>query len=76
MRVLIETLHIAAGLIAAVIIASLADWSYPRARDDIWLVAWVAMAAVVAMGVGPLRRAYAIDRARLKRGNRRAGVDG
>jgi hypothetical protein len=66
MRVLIETLHIVVGLIAAVLVATAAAWSYPRATNDIWLVAYVAMAAVVLMGVGPLRKAYAIDRAGLK----------
>lgn len=65
MRVLIETIHIAIGLIAAAAIAWAAAWSYPRATHDIWLVTYVAMAAVVAMGVGPLRRAYADDRAKL-----------
>ncbi|WP_448661844.1 hypothetical protein ACG3SL_14325 [Sphingomonas sp. CJ20] len=67
MRVLIEVIHIAIGLVAAVLIASAAAWSYPRATSDIWLVTYVAMVAVVAMGIGPVRRAYAIDRARLGR---------
>ncbi len=68
MRVLIEVLHIAVGLAAAVLIAALAGWSYPLARQDIWLVTYVAMAAVVAMGVGPIRRAYAADRSDLAAG--------
>ncbi|MBC9033534.1 hypothetical protein IAG41_14150 [Sphingomonas sp. JC676] len=62
MRVLIETIHIAVGLIAAAAIAWAAAWSYPRATNDIWLVAYACMVAVVAMGIGPLRKAYAIDR--------------
>ncbi|WP_213980570.1 hypothetical protein [Sphingomonas sp. dw_22] len=66
MRVLIETIHIVIGLIAATLVAAAAAWSYPRATDDIWLVAYVAMAAVVLMGVGPLRKAYAADKAGLK----------
>ncbi|WP_066797152.1 hypothetical protein [Sphingomonas soli] len=65
MRVLIEVLHIAIGLVAAYVIASLSAWSYPLAKKDIWLVTYVAMIAVVAMGVGPLRRAYAADKAKL-----------
>ena len=65
MRVLIEVLHIAIGLAAAVLIASLAAWSYPLARHDIWLVTYVAMGAVVVMGFDPLRRAYREDRDRL-----------
>ena len=66
MRVLIEVLHIVAGLIAAVLIATAAAWSYPRATDDIWLVTWVVMAAVLAMGIGPIRKAYEVDRAKLR----------
>jgi hypothetical protein len=51
-----------------VLIASLGAWAYPLARHDIWLVTFAAMAAVVLMGVGPLRRAYAADRRTLARG--------
>lgn len=65
MRVLIEVLHIVVGLLAALLIAALAAWSYPLAKHDIWLVTYVAMAAVVAMGVGPVRRAYLADKAKL-----------
>ena len=68
MRVLIEVLHIVVGIFAAMLIAALASWSYPLARGDIWLVTYVAMAAVVLMGVGPIRRAYEEDRATLKSG--------
>ena len=67
MRVLIEVVHIVIGLIAATLIAAAAAWSYPRATQDIWLVTWVAMALVVLMGIGPIRRAYAADRAKLGR---------
>ena len=67
MRVLIEVLHIAIGLAAALCIGWLAKWAYPRAAQEIWLVVYVSMAAVVVMGIGPLRRAYAIDRKRLAR---------
>ena len=62
MRVLIEVLHILAGIFAAMLIASLAAWSYPLAKHDIWWVAYAAMFAVVLMGVGPIRRARAEDR--------------
>lgn len=65
MRLLIEMLHIAIGLFAAMLIGALASWSYPLATRDIWLVTWVAMIAVAGMGVGPLRRAWAEDRAKL-----------
>lgn len=67
MRVLIEVVHIVIGLVAAVLIAAAAAWSYPRATQDIWLVTYVAMALVVLMGIGPIRRAYAIDCAKLDR---------
>ena len=62
MRVLVEVLHIVAGIFAAMLIAALATWSYPLAEKDIWLVAYVAMVAVVLMGVGPIRRALEEDR--------------
>ena len=62
MRVLIEVLHIVVGLFAAMLIAALAAWSYPLAKQDIWWVAYAAMIAVVVMGLGPIRRAYAADR--------------
>ena len=65
MRVLIEVVHIAIGLIAAALIGAAAAWSYPRATGDIWLVTYVMMAAVVLMGIGPVRRAFAEDKARL-----------
>lgn len=67
MRVLIEVAFLMSGLIAAYVIAWLAAWSYPRATDDIWLVAYVAMAAVVLMGIGPMRNALAADRTKLNR---------
>jgi membrane protein implicated in regulation of membrane protease activity len=73
MRVLIEVAFLVAGLIAAAVIAGLAAWSYPRATDDIWLVAYAAMAAVLLMGIGPIRRAYLEDRAKLSRGERADG---
>jgi hypothetical protein len=62
MRVLIELLHLLAGIFAAILIASLAAWSYPLAKHDIWWVAYAAMAALVLMGVGPVRRAWTEDR--------------
>lgn len=67
MRVLIEVLHIVVGLFAAMLIAALAAWSYPLAKQDIWWVAYAAMLAVAVMGIGPIRRAYAADKAKLSR---------
>lgn len=63
MRVLIESLHIAAGVAAALLIAALASWAYPLARHDIWLVTWFAIAGIAIMGFGSLRRAVRAQRA-------------
>jgi uncharacterized membrane protein len=77
MRVLIEVLHIIIGIAAAMLIAALATWSYPLAEDDIWLTAYAAMAALVFMAIGPVRRAYAEDRATLAgKGAAQAQTDG
>ena len=66
-RVAIEVVHIFIGLTAAALIGWASAWSYPRATDDIWLVAFACMAAVVLMGIGPVRRAYYDDPADLTR---------
>jgi hypothetical protein len=76
MRLLIEVLHIAAGLIAASLIAAACAWSYPLAQRDIWHVAYGAMAAILLMGVAPMRRAFRIDRARLRAATGRRPADG
>ncbi|MBO9714610.1 hypothetical protein [Sphingomonas sp.] len=73
MRVFIEVLHIVVGVLAAMLIASFAAWSYPLARHDIWLVTDVAMILIVAMGIGPIRRAYAEDRRTLAEAGAEAG---
>lgn len=70
MRVLVEALHIAAGIAAALLIAALCAWAYPLAKQDVWLVTGIAIGCVVLMGIGPMRRAAAIDRA-----NREDGTD-
>ena len=72
MRVLVEVVHIVVGLVATMLLASLGAWAYPLAKNHIWLVAYVAMAAVVLMGVGPIRRAFAADRETLKRATDRS----
>ena len=63
-RMAIELLHVAAGLVAAVAMAWAAAWAYPLGRETIWWCGAAAMLATVLMGVGPLRRARAIDRRR------------
>ena len=62
MRVLVEALHIAAGISAALLIGALSAWAYPLAARDVWLVTGAAIVCVVLMGVGPMRRAMAADR--------------
>jgi len=62
-RTLIEALWVVAGLIGAVVFASLATWSVPPARDSIWAVAYVSMMVLVLMGIRPIRLAVARDRA-------------
>ena len=63
-RTLVELLHLLFGILATGVLASLASWSVPNARDSITVVAWVVVAVIVAMDVPPLRRAWARDRGR------------
>ena len=63
-RTVVELLHIAAGLLAAVAMTWAAAWAYPLGRETIWWWGAAAMVATVLMGIGPLRRARAIDRRR------------
>lgn len=62
MRVTIELLHLAAGLVVAALFTWAAAWAYPLGAEVIWWCGAGAAAATIAMGVGPLRRAYRIDR--------------
>ncbi len=64
MRVLVEALHIAAGIAVALLIAAVSAWAYPLAARDVWLVTAVAILCVIGMGVAPMRRAMAADRAK------------
>lgn len=63
MRILVEALHTAAAISVALLIGALAAWAYPLAERDIWLVTAAAILCVVVMGIGPMRRAMAADRA-------------
>ncbi len=63
MRVLVEALHLSAGIAVALLIAALCAWAYPLARGDVWLVTGAAILAMMLMGIGPMRRAAAADRA-------------
>jgi len=67
MRVLIEVLHVLTGLVAAYAIGWASAWSYPLATTDIWTVTYAGMCAVILMGIGPIRRAFAKDKAWLAR---------
>lgn len=62
MRVLVEALHIAAGIAVALLIGAVASWAYPLAERDVWLVTGVAILCVILMGIGPMRRAMTADR--------------
>lgn len=68
MRVLVEALHIAAGIAVALMIGAVASWAYPLAERDIWLVTGGAIVCIILMGVGPMRQAMAADRDRKGRG--------
>ena len=63
LRTLVEILHIVAGLAATVLIVELSAWGYPLGARTIWIVGGIAAAVVLAMGIGPVRRARALDRA-------------
>jgi hypothetical protein len=63
-RTMVELLYIAAGLLAAVAMTWAAAWAYPLGYETIWWCGGAAMVATILMGIGPLRRARAIDRRR------------
>lgn len=60
-RTVIELLHVAGGLIVAVMMTWAAAWSYPLGWDVIWWCGIAAMIATVGMGVRPLRQAWKQD---------------
>ena len=62
MRVLVEALHIAAGISVALLAGALCAWAYPLAERDVWLVTAGAIVCIVLMGIGPMRRAMAAGR--------------
>ena len=61
-RTLVELLHLASGLVATALIASLSAWAVPNQEDTIWMVAVGAMVIVAFMAVRPLRLAWRADR--------------
>ena len=64
MRVGIELLYIALGLVVTYALTAAAAASYPLGREVIWYCGAGAAAATMLMGIGPLHRAWRIDRAR------------
>ncbi|MGJ3647071.1 hypothetical protein ACLB0R_01180 [Sphingomonas sp. GlSt437] len=58
-----EIFHVALGVGAAALIASLVAWAYPLAQRDVWIVAIVGMVTTTVMSVPQIRRAMAADRA-------------
>ena len=69
-RTLIELLHLLVGLAVAAALTKAIAWSYPLGAETAWWCGGAAMVATVLMGVGPLRRAWAIDNARGDRARR------
>ncbi|WP_374146171.1 hypothetical protein [Sphingomonas sp. 28-63-12] len=63
MRFAVELMHVALGIVAALVIAAAAAWAVPLAHREIWLVDYVAIIFIIAMGYRPLREAWAADRA-------------
>ena len=61
-RTLIELFHILAGLAVGAALTAAIAWAYPLGREVAWWCGGAAMAATAAMGVRPLRRAWAQDR--------------
>ncbi|MDE0878562.1 MAG: hypothetical protein OSB00_07835 [Sphingomonas bacterium] len=64
MRLAVELFYILLGLAVTVALTAAAAWSYPMGRQVIWWCGAGAAAATLLMGVGPLMRAWRIDRAR------------
>lgn len=62
MRSAIELFYIVAGLVVALAMTWAGAWAYPLGREVIRWCGAAAMVATIAMGIGPLRRARAIDR--------------
>lgn len=62
MRFLIELMHVAIGIVAALVIAFLTAWALPQAKATIWIIDYVSIAFILGMGYLPLREAWAADR--------------
>jgi hypothetical protein len=64
MRVAIELFYLLLGLAVTYALTAGAAWSYPLGREVIWYCGAGAAAASMLMAIGPLRRAWRVDRAR------------
>ena len=62
-RTATELFYIAAGVLIAFLLTWACAWGYPPGRHVVWWCGSAAMVATVLMGLPPLRRAYAADRA-------------
>lgn len=62
-RTVIELLHIAAGVVLALVMAWAMAWAVPLAKLDIWAVDIVSIVIILIMGVQPVREAMAADKA-------------
>jgi hypothetical protein len=70
-RTLMESLYLAAGLLVGLLLTYAFAWAYPLGAQVVWACGAVAIMATAAMGVGPLMRARALDRAGIGRAVRR-----
>jgi hypothetical protein len=61
-HVLVETLHLAAGVVFGIALTEASAWSYPLGAFVIRTCGTAAILATAAMSIGPLRRAAQRDR--------------
>nr|WP_239474220.1 hypothetical protein [Sphingomonas sp. BT552] len=61
MRVAVELLHLAIGLVTVVALTGLAAWAYPLGREEIWWCGGGATLALLIDSIRPLRRARRAD---------------
>ncbi|MFM9829060.1 MAG: hypothetical protein ACKVOB_10030 [Sphingomonas sp.] len=57
-HILVELMHIAAGVIVALVMAKGAAWAVPLAAREIWIIAYVSVAFIGGMGLKPLAEAW------------------
>ena len=62
-RTIVELLFLAIGLSVAVLIACAATWAVGGISRTVWPIAFAAMAIEVLLQIGPIRRAWRMDRA-------------